>query len=366
MSSVETLPAPTPAIEPRKASPATPELDRADHIADQAAIEKFWTENFAPDSRRFSCYFNNPQEPGEILVLRSELDGVVGTAGVHVCRMTIDGQSHRAGHAVNLAIAPQYRTAGPAIQLQRAVLESARHSGQSLMLGVTERAVAVQKRAGYLHVRSGSKRRTRVLRSEHKLQRYLKLPALAKCAAFGVDLALWGISPEARRRRPSGWSVELATKFDDRFDRLWDRAQSQFAITTERSSKFLNWRYRDCCDDEFRTLCLCDTTGELAGYAVFNHRGPTVRFSDLICAQPDDLEILIVEALRHVRSLRPAVHSVSVPYFGNRFLPVVLRRCGFIQRPERNQLVVWTNEEHLSVSSLCDRGRWYLTGADLL
>ena len=342
-----------------------PALDRADPIADREAIEQFWTDNFALDSRRFSCYFNNPQEPGGILVLRSESGDIVGTTGLHTCRMVIDGQSHRAGHAVNLAINPKYRTAGPAIQLQRGLLESVRHSGQSLVCGVTERAVAVLARAGYRKV-GPLEKWTKILRTEHKLQKYLKLPALAKCAGFGLDFALWALSPEARRRRPRGWQIEFPERFDDRFDRLWERAQSQFSIATERSSKFLNWRYRHCCDDRFQTLCLCDATGELAGYIIFNRQGTTVRFSDLLCARPDDLEMLVVEALRHVRSLRPAVHSVSVPYFGNGFLPSVLRRCGFMQRPEQNQLVVWANEENLPLAALCDRDRWHLTGADLL
>jgi hypothetical protein len=346
-------------------SSAPPALDRADPIADREAIEQFWTDNFARDSRRFSCYFNNPQEPGEILVLRSESGDVVGTSGLHTCKMVIDGQPYRAGHTVNLAIDPKYRTAGPAIQLQRGVLETVRHKSQALVCGVTERAVAVMTRVGFRKV-GPLERWTKVLHSEHKLQKYLKLPMFAKCAGIGLDFALWGLSPEARRRRQRGWHVEFPEQFDDRFDRLWDRARAQFLIATERSSQFLNWRYRDCCDDKFQTLCLTDAKGELAGYVVFSNQGQTVRFSDLLCARPDDLEILIVEALRHVRTLRPAVQSVSVPYFGNGFLPSVLRRCGFMQRPEQNQLVVWANEESLPLASLCDRDRWYLTGADLL
>jgi N-acetylglutamate synthase-like GNAT family acetyltransferase len=365
MTSVDTNFAPAAVAEPKAAPPAPPALDRADPIAERAAIEQFWTENFSSDSRRFSCYFNNPLEPGSIWVLRTQSGDVVGTTGLHTCRMVIDGHSHRAGHAVNLAIDPKYRTAGPAIQLQRGLLESVRHSGQSLVCGVTERAVAVLARAGYRQV-GPLEKWTKVLRTAHKLQQYLKLPALAKCAGFGLDFALWGLSPEARLRRPPGWQVEFPEQFDQRFDRLWDRAQSQFPIATERSSKFLNWRFRDCCDDQFRTLCLSDANHELAGYVVYCRQGTTVRFLDLLCARPEDLEILVVEALRHVRSLRPVVYSVSVPYFGNGFLPSVLRRCGFRQRPEQNQLVVWANEEKLPLASLCDRNRWYLTAVDLL
>ena len=303
MPSVETIDATAPVAQPKTVPTATYALECADPCADHAVIEQFWTDNFSPDSRRFSCYFNNPSEPGAIWVLRSESGSVVGTTGIHTCRMVIDGHSHRAGHAVNLAIDPKHRTAGPAIQLQRAVLDFARRSGQSLMCGVTARAVAVQKRAGY-HPVGSLEQWTKVLHTEHKLQQFLKLRAFAKCATLGLDFALWGLSLEARRRRPSGWQVEFPERFDDRFDRLWNRAASQFAIATERSSKFLDWRFRDCCDDQFQTLCLCDANRELAGYAVYRRQGLTVELSDLLCARPEHLEILLVETLRHMRSLR--------------------------------------------------------------
>jgi hypothetical protein len=181
-----------------------------------------------------------------------------------------------------------------------------------------------------------------------------------------LDFALWGLSPEARSRRPRGWHVELPTQFDDRFDRLWERAKVQFPIAIERSSSFLNWRFNNCCDDPFQTLCLCDENGELAGYVVYRQQRPTVELSDVLCHRPEDLELLIVEALRHIRSLGPVVRAVIMPYFGHGMLPSVLRRCGFIQRPEQRQLLAWANEEKLSKAALCDRERWYLTAADLL
>jgi GNAT superfamily N-acetyltransferase len=290
---------------------------------------------------------------------------VIGTGGLHTCLMVIDGHSHRAGHAVNLAIDPNYRTAGPAIQLQRAVLDHARTSGHSMVCGITDRAAAVQKRAGYHHL-GPLEQWTKILRTESKLQQYLKVPALAKCAGFGMDFALWGVSREARYLRPRGWKVEIAERFDARFDRLWERAAPQFAIVTERSSKFLTWRFRECSDDRFHVLCLCDATGELAGYAVYRNDGLTLELSDLLTGRPEDLEILIVELLRHVRKLRPAVRTVHVPYFGNGTLPAALRRNGFMQRPEPKQLLVWANEQELPFSTLCDRNRWYLTAADLL
>lgn len=355
--------APTPAL--KSTLVPGPTLDCADPVADQAEIEQFWTEHFSADTHRYPCYFNNPAEPGAIWVLRSNGGNVIGTGGLHTCLMVIDGHSHRAGHAVNLAIDPKYRTAGPAIQLQRAVLDHAGLSGHSLVCGITDRAAAVQKRAGYHHL-GPLEQWTKVLRTESRLQKYLKVPALAKCAGFGLDLALWGVSPEARYRRPPGWKVEIRERFDARFDRLWERAAPQFAIVTERSSKFLDWRFRECSDDRFRTLSLCDATGELAGYAVYRNDGFTVELSDLLSGRPEDLEILIVEVLRHVRKLRPAVRTVHAPYFGNGTLPAALRRSGFTRRPEPKQLLVWANEEELPFSTLGDHDRWYLTAADLL
>jgi hypothetical protein len=177
---------------------------------------------------------------------------------------------------------------------------------------------------------------------------------------------MWSLSLEARRRLPRGWYVEFPDRFDDRFDRLWDRAKVQFPIATERSSSFLNWRFCDCCDDRFQIISLSDANHEFAGYVVYCRQGHSVELSDLLSARPDNLDMLLIEAIRHLRSLSPAVRAVTVPYFGMGVLPSALRRCGFNQRPEQKQLVVWANEEKAPLASLCDRNRWYLTGADLL
>ncbi|MBI3861317.1 MAG: GNAT family N-acetyltransferase [Planctomycetia bacterium] len=355
----------TPLAEPKSVPAPGYVLECAEPAGDRAEIERFWTEHFTADSRRFPCYFNNPSEPGAIWVLRSETGPVVGTGGLHTIRMVIDGESHRTGHAVNLAIDPKYRTAGPAIQLQRALLEYVRRSDHSLVCGVTDRAAGVLLRAGYRKI-GLLEQWMKVLRSERKLQKHLKVQALSKVAALGLDFALWGLSPESRRRRPEGWHVELPDRFDVRFDRLWARAAPQFPIATERSAQFLDWRFRHCCDDEFQIVCLCDSSRELAGYAIYRHQGTTVQLSDLLYARPEDLEILIVETLRHLRRVRPAVHVIYMPYFGNGLLPAALRRNGFIQRPEQNQLLAWTNEERLSQAAIRDRDRWYLTAADIL
>lgn len=364
MTQTATILAPDATPRPQ-ADAAALVLQPADQHADRRAVECFWTDNFAPDSRRFSCYFNNPAEPGSIWLLRSADRAVVGTAGLHACPMVIDGQVHRKGHAVNLAIDGGYRTAGPAIQLQRAVLDGARRRGLSLVCGVTERAAAVQKRAGYTPLGS-LELWARLLRTETRLERHLRSRLLAKCLAPAADFALWAVSAEARRSLPRGWSVETPDRFDVRFDRLWERAASQFAIATVRSARFLEWRFRDCCDDAYQTLCLCDAAGELAGYVIYRRQKATVELADLLCASPERLELLLVTALRHLRRLRPAVEVVYVPCFGNALLPAALRRAGFLRRPEQKQFLVWANADQVAASSLCDPQRWYVTAADML
>ena len=363
--STESVCATTSTTGPKPAPVEAYVLECAEPAADRAGIEHFWTEHFTADSRRFPCYFNNPSEPGAIWVLRTESGNIVGTGGLHTNRLLIDGRSHRAGHAVNLAIDPRYRTAGPAVQLQRAVLEHARRSGHSLVCGVTDRAAGVQLRAGYKRIGT-IEQWVKVLRTERTLQKHLKLRALSRCAAIGLDFGLWAVSPEARHRRPSGWQVELPENFDDRFDRLWDRAAPQFPIATVRSSEFLEWRFRDCCDDHFQILGLCDVNRELAGYVIYRQQGPTVQLSDLLFARPQDLDILIIETLRHLRRLQPAVHTVYMPYFGNNLISTALRNNGFLQRPDQNQLLAWTNEAQLPLATLRDPQRWFLTAADIL
>ncbi len=61
-----------------------------------------------------------------------------------------------------------------------------------------------------------------------------------------------------RLPRPSLAVQPFDGAFDGRFDRLWERAQSEHPAITRRDAALLNWRYRQHPDTRYRALTIDD------------------------------------------------------------------------------------------------------------
>jgi hypothetical protein len=62
-------------------------------------------------------------------------------------------------------------------------------------------------------------------------------------------------------------TVRTLDKFDDAFDQLWEDTKSQFRLSVQRSSRFLNWRY---CQHPFYSYLIlsCEDKKDLVGFAI--------------------------------------------------------------------------------------------------
>ena len=81
-----------------------------------------------------------------------------------------------------------------------------------------------------------------------------------------VPLFLSGRKP--RLDVPPGHEVREVTRFDERFDRLWDRVKADLPIAGVRDHAFLNWRYIDTPTGKHVARAV-ERDGELVGYVVY-------------------------------------------------------------------------------------------------
>lgn len=349
-------------------SPATAEstVELADLVLDRAEIEGVWRRCFGDHHGRFDKYLTNPCGEGMIWVYRPEGHSIHGAFALHAQQMSLGGQVHSVGQIGNLAVDAEFRSAGPALRLQRALLGSLAESDRTLIFGITEDAVALLRRTGCKPVGT-PQRWVKILRSESQLRKRLRPAVLAKAAAPIVDAGLRLSSRETYLRRAAGVTVGFGDSFDSRFDRLWERVRSKFPIATQRTSEYLTWRFRGGAES-FQTFWMADAQGELMGYVVFEVLGnSSIEVADVMFDGTPALDCLLSEFLRRIRSHESRPTAITWVYFGMDLLGERLQRFGFKSRPELSQTFIYGDAEMLrdAAPELFDVQRWYLGGADL-
>lgn len=343
-------------------------VELADLVKDRSEIEAVWNRGFDVYPARFQCYLTNPAGVGSIWVSRPKTGPIFGAIGLHTRRMRVDDRVLPAGQIGNLAVDSEYRTAGPALRLQRTLLASLPGSDSAFIFGATAKAIQILRRVGGQPVGT-AQRWTKVLRSETQLIKNVRSALLAKLIAPLVDLGMRLFSRETYSRRPIGMTCGITHTFDSRFDQLWCQAAVPFAIATERTSNYLTWRFQQRQATPYQIFCLSQQNDELAGYVVFQVcPNNVVEISDLFVNKQQTLGLLLNEFLRRMRSREFRATAVSMTYFGWPQLAEQLRAFGFLQRPEAMQILTVPNEASLGISPATrqlDQSQWFLTRSDL-
>jgi len=189
--------------------------------ADGDAVRDFCRRSLVGFSdERYDKYFRaNPSGTPTFVVARSEDGAVVGVAALHPSRMLVDGEPRPVVVAGDFAVAESLRGFGPALPLQRRLVEEI-EPAFVLAFGLPNPpARAVLKRVGYRDI-------GRFRRLERKLARREQLLG-----------ALRG------SRMRSGPEIESLRAFDPRFDEVWAAAAARARVAPARSVDDLNWRF---------------------------------------------------------------------------------------------------------------------------
>jgi hypothetical protein len=291
----------------------------------------------------------------------------IGFTALMPRRMQVDGRTCDVGQAANLNVLAEHRGTAAAVKLQRAVTSHVDGSELAFAFGITRNAVAVQCRAGYRDLGTFS-RWIKYFRTGHKLRARIPWSGVRRVVAGGLDLGLRLTAPETWRRLPAGWQVLHEPAFDERFDVLWDAAAPTCGITTERTSRYLNWRFGLDPQRRYQTLALQDERGVLRGYVVYLYPDPEQQIPfgaivDLLAVDRTALDALLAALCSHLR--RGGAHGVQLLSFTSPFVELAMKKCGFFRRESDYHLLV-----HLHPSlkpretELLDRQHWHLIEAE--
>jgi hypothetical protein len=321
---------------------------------------------------RYAWFFEkNPAGPPTIVVTHHvETDQVVacGAAFPRRTQVTGDGPLIPAGILADFAVMKAHRVAGPALALQRRLMNESLARFPFIYGYPNEHAQPIFDRLGYKIVGATSAF-SRLLRTGDKLAPILKNHTLGSVAGFFVDRALALGDVRAFVRRPFALRAELLDRADERFDDLWARGRAHYGVTGERTAAYLNWRYAELNTGHHphRFFCVSHRrTKRLIGYVIYTVKDNSVIVDDLFCDDPRaELDALL---LTMAAEMRGAKHrSIYLALLGEPWLEPLLKRLLFLKRPGARNMIARaapTAPPELT-RRVVDEWRWFMVAGEL-
>jgi hypothetical protein len=168
------------------------------------------------------------------------------------------------------------------------------------------------------------------------------------------------------RARPIRDEVELIRRFDEGFDRLWERVGSSFGLAVRRDAAFLNWRFIEPPHVRY-TVAALRRDGEIAGYAVYRHlREPHGRVTQIVDVLTDPAdERGMMTLLRWIDREARAEDSDKIRCHAlHAACRRALRRSGYFPVKSAATLHVKVNEEDVPADFYARTDDWHFTIGD--
>ena len=211
-------------------------------------------------------YFGNPLGPSSSTVVSFE-EEVVGFLGTIAARFIVDGNETLAGQGADIAIDEVHRRLDVFLGLMSAFESRARAEGITFTYGTSNGDV--DELNSVLSFQSPICRVPRLVRlmdAGELLKRSAgSLPVKLSTAAFSWAFKRARVKKEVKP--PRGARFSEVTRFDARFDRLWERMAPDKRVSVIRDSDYLNWRLIDAPQRSKQVVCLETTSGdEILGF----------------------------------------------------------------------------------------------------
>jgi predicted N-acetyltransferase YhbS len=338
-------------------------VTRTDLEKDGNDIVLLWKRNFPdlPKGRYDWIYQKNPHGKALSWVAReAESGSLVGTASLFPRKMNLNGRTVTVGIAGDFAVNQEHRGSNVAIKLQRAVTTGMAENDLGLIYGISNsKSEPVQRRVGYVLL-GRMDRWAKPL----KTTKYFKTAPLRQWVSKPLDSIMRNLSKEARCRRAEGYVIQELDSFDQRFDRLWERASGQFDIIGERSRDYLNWRYRRSPHRSYHVFSLIrEDNQEPCGYVVYYLQDKVSYIADLLFLDfGSGLDDLLSSFILHLRE--QSVESLSILLFGCPPLAKKLKSFDFVPRDKESRVLVYLDSNSPQTEFALNPDNWFLLEGD--
>ena len=332
--------------------------------ADRELLIDAFTRYLNPlyDARKFDwLYHENPHGEARAWIATDPgHNTIVGVAAAFPRRMYIDGHEECGWVLGDFCIHEQYRSLGPALQLQRACLDAVDTALLPFCFDFpSARMVAVYKRLR-IDAREDMLRLAKPLRVDRKVTEVVHNHALAySLSAVGnLMLALRDSSPT----HTSAVTMSLHhDKCGEEFSELDREMSGQHRVAIQRSADYLNWRYLA------NPLYTCEILtarhhGALIAYAIFEQTDEDATLVDLFGIEnPTVIRSLVEEMVVILR--KRGVITLSAPILASHPWVALLQQMGFKTR-EACPLIVYGSPYFYAKYNAAKGLSWFFMSGD--
>jgi hypothetical protein len=334
----------------------------ADLEADKERLVETLSQSLNPraDCARFDwLYRNNPYGQARVWVaIDTAKDTVVGMASAFPRRVYVGGREELGWVLGDFCINDQYRSLGPALQLQRACLEDVEAGRVAFCYDFPNASMmAIYKR---LRINTFGQvlRLAKPLRVDRKIRETINTPVVTR--GLGAIGNLWLALGARQPKENSMLTISLHNgECGEEFSALAREISGQDRICVQHSAAYLNWRYlaNTYCCHEVLTARL---HGVLLAYAVFAHVGEDALLVDLCGVEdPAVISTLIRRAVGLLRER--GVITVSTPMLESHPWVPLLQHLGFRAR-EAKPMIMYASPRFMR--SRFERMKWLFMHGD--
>jgi len=305
----------------------------ADLDADRDILTNLMLRYLTPvsDGGRYDwLYRGNPDGPAQLWVLTdSDLGTIVGSGGIVPRRMYVNGRESLCAILVDFWIHPEYRSLGPALQLQRACLAGIEAGPYVLYYDFPQQSmVAIYRRLG-IETNHWMIRLTKLLSLEGKLGKAARIPLLGR-TLVAVTNRILRLSDTGKGSRGACTISEQREECGDEYTQLARQVSSSYGVCVARTASYLNWRFRSHFHHRYEMLA-ARRGGSLMGYILFLHDGEMATIVDLFGMEDQGMKSDLVFAALEILRKRN-VFSVNAPSLHSHAQTALLRGLGFYRR----------------------------------
>jgi hypothetical protein len=300
---------------------------------EREVLTEFLRQHLNPqaDAKRFDwLYLRNPHGVARTWLACEAGSGmIVGASAVFPRRIVAAGKPVSGCVLGDFCIRPDFRSLGPALELQRRTLSGLQSAGFEFAYDLPSTSMlGVYKRIG-ITPQDSLVRMARPLRADRQIAKRVKSETVARGLSAAGNLLLelrdWKLKEAA------GWTVELHNgKIGEEFSELANRVAEAGETFVHRSAEFLNWRYLEHPYRKFEILT-ARHDGQLRGYLVFDQIVDEATIADLFgLDEPELWQSLLARAVALNRERGAAI--INAPALASHPRAAQLEALGFSPR----------------------------------
>lgn len=322
-----------------------------DNLSSKISGDRYqWLYNENPDGATFTC-----------LAELTDAKRIVGSASVYSRKCLISGDLLDTGVACDFVTEKEHRVFGPAMNLQKAIAEEYQKQKINFVLAYPSMSSkAVFQRAGYKPLGEVSPW-TKYLNFEPVLNKIIKLKPISFVMGFFINIVFRIIDSLDLLFKKNPYITDFKASFDQEFDKFWQVCRSQYKVTFERSSAYLNWRYGKHPSEQYKTFVISTKNDKkLVGYVIYKSINKTALVYDFLHDKSRiNAHILFLLFCREMRKNKQ--NNIYLTFLGEPNLKKELSRTRFIQRKQKRMCYILANSGQ--VYSQPDN--WFLLEGDM-